>query len=118
MWFASNMQLNTHSSNFESFQRSKKMSCPDCLRGTKNTSETVTGKFYNIHGLRVYVAEPPDCDPDAIIIILPDGMGVNLPNNFILSDHYAKMGGYKVYLPDFHDGESGPTSAYISTRFI
>lgn len=67
-----------------------------------------------LHGLDVYIAEPPaDIKPKGVVVIIPDGnitsplrlftnnanifyctaFGVELPNNRILADAYAKEGG-------------------------
>lgn len=64
-----------------------------------------------LHGLDVYVASPaPDPTGNSairgIIIIIPDAFGWEFVNNRILADHYAQKGRYKVYLPDFMNGEN------------
>jgi hypothetical protein len=37
-------------------------------------------------------------------VIITDAYGWDFVNNRILSDHYAKKGGFLVYCPDFMDG--------------
>jgi dienelactone hydrolase len=80
------------------------MSCPDCFRGGVSTSHP-TGIETTIHGLPTYVAQPDDgVTPKGIIVIITDAFGWNFVNNRVLSDHYAKRGGFLVYCPDFMNG--------------
>ncbi|KAE8440905.1 hypothetical protein EG329_006326 [Mollisiaceae sp. DMI_Dod_QoI] len=82
------------------------MSCPDCFRGGVTTTHP-TGTETTIHGLRTYVAQPKDgITPKGIIVIITDAFGWEFPNNRVLSDHYAKKGGFLVYCPDFMNGNS------------
>ena len=62
-----------------------------------------------MYGRRTYIAEPPGGkEPLGIIVIIPDAFGQPFVNNKILADHYASLGQYLVYLPDFMDGEFPP----------
>ena len=80
------------------------MSCPDCFSGHIHAG-TPTGRVTKLHGLDVYVAEPPASAPaKGIVIIIPDAFGWEFVNNRILADHYAERGGYMVYLPEFMNG--------------
>jgi dienelactone hydrolase len=82
------------------------MSCPDCFSGHVHSGEP-QGEVTKLHGLDVYVASPaPDATIRGIIIIIPDAFGWEFVNNRILADHYAQKGRYKVYLPDFMNGEN------------
>jgi len=86
------------------------MACPDCFRGGITTSHP-TGTEITTHGLSTYVAEPEDgATPKGIIVIIPDAYGWKFPNNRVLADHYAKVGGFLVYLPDFMNGTSTRTT--------
>lgn len=81
------------------------MSCPQCFSGHINPG-TPLGRIENIYGRRTYIAEPPDGkQPKGIIVIIPDAFGQEFVNNQILADHYASLGQYLVYLPDFMDGK-------------
>lgn len=85
------------------------MSCPDCFSGSINNNETPTGTIKTVHGREIYIAEPPNgTQAKGIIIIVPDAFGLPFVNNRILADHYARKGGFKVYLPDFMDGTAAP----------
>jgi hypothetical protein len=78
--------------------------CPDCFSGSVHVGNP-TGEVTTIHGLPTYVAQP-EGTPKGIIVIIPDGFGWAFVNNRVLSDHYAKRGGFLVYLPDFMNGTS------------
>lgn len=81
------------------------MSCPDCFNGSVHDGEA-RGKITQVYGLDCYVSEPLRRRPTrGIIVILPDCWGWASNNNRLLADRYAEKGGYKVYLPDFMNGE-------------
>lgn len=89
------------------------MSCPDCFRGGVSTSHP-TGIETTIHGLPTYVAQPEDgVTPKGIIVIVTDAFGWDFVNNRVLSDHYAKKGGFLVYCPDFMNGSSSQLQFYL-----
>lgn len=80
------------------------MSCPDCFRGGVSESQP-TGTIKTIHGIQTYVAQPADgVTPKGIIVYITDAFGWDFVNNRILSDKYAKEGGFLVYCPDFMNG--------------
>ena len=82
------------------------MSCPQCLSGHKHEGEPL-GHEGKVHGLDCYVTESADgTEPKGIIVIVPDAFGWKFNNNRILADHYATKGPFRVYLPDFMDGQS------------
>ncbi|TVY33575.1 Protein AIM2, partial [Lachnellula cervina] len=82
------------------------MSCPACFRGGVSESHP-TGTETIIHGLPTYVAQPADgVTPKGIIVYITDGFGWDFVNNRVLADHYAKRGGFLVYIPDFMNGNS------------
>lgn len=82
------------------------MSCPDCFNGHAHEG-TPLGKVTKLHGLDTYVAEPPDGrEVKGIVVIIPDAFGWEFINNKLLADHYASKGSYRVYLPDFMNGQS------------
>ncbi|KAL3473574.1 dienelactone hydrolase family protein [Aspergillus californicus] len=95
------------------------MSCPDCFSGHINP-DTPKGHVTTLHGLETYVSEPsiPENEIKGIVIIVPDAFGWEFVNNRILADHYAEMGGFKVYLPDFMHGTAAPVWMINTLRTI
>lgn len=86
------------------------MSCPACFTGAVHHNEKPTGKQATVHGLPTYIAEPPNgAAPKGIIVITPDAFGLPFINNQILADNHASKGQFRVYLPDFMDGQPAPT---------
>ena len=80
------------------------MSCPQCAVGTLHTG-TPEGHIETIHGLPTYIADPPAGQKSkGLIVFLPDAFGLELVNNRLLADKYAKKTGARVYLPDFMNG--------------
>lgn len=87
------------------------MACPDCFRGGVSDLQP-TGTVTTLHGLPTYVAQPEDgVTPKGIVVILTDAFGWDFVNNRVLSDIYAKKGGFIVYCPDFMDGMNGTVPA-------
>lgn len=92
------------------------MSCPDCFRGHNHDGQP-RGEAAVVHGLNTYVTEPST--PEAvrgIIVVIPDAFGWEFANARLLADRYADQGPYKVYLPDFMDGNAAPTWMLDSTK--
>ncbi|KAK5047826.1 hypothetical protein LTR84_006491 [Exophiala bonariae] len=80
-----------------------------CFSGHINPG-TPLGRIEDVYGRSTYIANPPDGKaPKGIIVIIPDAFGQEFVNNQILADHYASMGQYRVYLPDFMDGAKKQT---------
>lgn len=81
------------------------MSCPDCFTGHVHEG-TPRGIVMKVQGLDTYVTNPTDGRPvKAIIVIIPDAYGWEFVNNRLLADHYAEKGDYRVYLPEFMNGQ-------------
>ncbi|KAK6507271.1 hypothetical protein TWF481_005719 [Arthrobotrys musiformis] len=75
-----------------------------CMRGSIHTGET-TGTETVIHNLKTYVAIPESpSDIKGTIVIIPDVFGWDFVNVRLLADSYAKRGGFRVLIPDFHFG--------------
>jgi dienelactone hydrolase len=75
------------------------------------------GTETTIHGLPTYVAQPDEgVTPKAIIVFLTDAFGWKFPNNRVLCDHYAKIGGFLVYCPDFMFGTFKPTDRCLFNK--
>ncbi|KZT52816.1 hypothetical protein CALCODRAFT_511811 [Calocera cornea HHB12733] len=68
-----------------------------------------TGVVEKIGGLDVYVAKPEDGSQSKTILFITDVFGFAVPNARLLADDYARAGFY-VYVPDFHQGDSFPSS--------
>ena len=84
------------------------MSCPACFRGTIHTG-TPTGTTTTLHNLKTYTALPPSPSPSSsTIILLTDAFGFNLPNAFLLADHYATSTGFRVLVPSWIPGGGVP----------
>ena len=89
------------------------MSCPDCFRGHIHSGKP-RGEIIKINGLETYVAKPTaDRPAKGVIVIIPDAFGLAFINNQLLADHYAEKGGYRVYLPEFMDGNSLHKIAFV-----
>lgn len=84
------------------------MSCSGCFAGHIKTSDP-RGHAKTIHGRLTYVSQPNDpTSIKGIVVIVPDAFGWEFVNNRQLADHYASMGNFKVYLPDFMDNSAAP----------
>ena len=86
------------------------MSCPECFIGSIHEG-TPKGRETTLHGRDVYVAEPMDGDTQSIkgiIVILSDAFGWTFVNTRVLADEIARKGQFRVYLPDFLDGNVAP----------
>ncbi|KAF3915024.1 hypothetical protein ABW21_db0200713 [Orbilia brochopaga] len=76
-----------------------------CMRGSMH-SGTPTGTEQVIHGLQTYVAQPVDGDlKNGTVVIVPDGFGWTFINLRLIADSYARRGGFRVLMPDFHFGK-------------
>jgi dienelactone hydrolase len=85
------------------------MSCPACFQGKERTDAEPTGTVSKVYGRDTYTAEPPSgAQPKGIVVIIPDAFGWEFKNNRLLADEYARQGQFRVYLPDFMDGEYDP----------
>lgn len=80
------------------------MSCPDCFRGSVHTHAEPKGKIETVHGIKTYIANGGDGDSSepskSAILYLPDAFSLQLVNNLILADEYAKQTGCRVLIPD------------------
>ncbi|KAL4946649.1 hypothetical protein BDV06DRAFT_218117 [Aspergillus oleicola] len=95
------------------------MSCPDCFTGHIH-SGTPKGHVTTLHGLETYVSEPdvPANEVKGIVVIIPDAFGWEFVNNRLLADHYADLGGFRVYLPDFMKGTAAPVWTIDTIRAV
>jgi len=81
------------------------------LSGSESSSsvarahETILGKIEVINGVETYVAIPEgDYAKEKAILFLPDAFGLQLKNNQLLVDDFARNG-FATYLPDFFNGD-------------
>lgn len=75
------------------------------VTGSIHTGEA-TGTEEVVHGLNTYIARPESSVINGTIVIIPDVFGWDFVNIRLLADSYAKRGGFKVLLPDFHFGDA------------
>jgi len=90
--------------------------CKDCISGVRyeGTSE---GTYEEINGIKTYVATPKvDYPKDKAVIYLPDVFGLELPNNLLLVDDFARNG-FKVVAPDLFEGDPVPPDALSTGTF-
>ncbi|KAI0305247.1 alpha/beta-hydrolase [Multifurca ochricompacta] len=84
--------------------------CENCIRGVRHEG-TAEGKYEEINGIKTYVATPQgDYPKDKAILYLTDVFGLELPNNPLLADDFARNG-FKVYAPDLFEGDPVPPNA-------
>jgi len=78
--------------------------CKDCISGVRHEG-TPEGTYEEIKGIKTYVATPKtDYPKDKAILYLTDVFGIELPNNRLLADDFARNG-FKVYVPDLFEGD-------------
>ncbi|KAF2181988.1 hypothetical protein K469DRAFT_729116 [Zopfia rhizophila CBS 207.26] len=76
-----------------------------CCAAGEIRQGTPTGRVTEIHGLKWYVASPPEgVSPKGVIVIIPD--------------NYAKKGEFLAYLPEFMDTTPHPLELIISSHAI
>lgn len=93
------------------------MSCPECFRGGITRTHPI-GTEAVVNGVPTYIAQPAEgITPKGLIVIVTDAFGWNFPNNRVLSDHYARNGGYLVYCPDFMSGKCHVNSIQVSDMY-
>ncbi|KAI0064876.1 alpha/beta-hydrolase [Artomyces pyxidatus] len=81
--------------------------CEHCIRGVRHEG-TAEGTLETINGIPTYVVKPSgDYPKDKAILYLTDIFGLELPNNKLLADDFARNG-FQVYAPDFFEGDPAP----------
>ncbi|KAF8836962.1 alpha beta-hydrolase [Paxillus ammoniavirescens] len=92
------------------------MSCSSCVAGTEYKG-TPQGVIETIGGVTCYVTTPKiDYDKDKVLLLLTDMFGINLSNNKLLVDDFAKCG-YKTVAPDYLNGDAAPPYAMNNPAF-
>ncbi|KAI0046931.1 alpha/beta-hydrolase [Auriscalpium vulgare] len=85
--------------------------CADCFKGVRHEG-TPEGKWETIAGVETYVGTPEvDYPKDKVVLFLSDGFGITLLNNQLLVDDFARNG-FKVYAPDFFNGDPAPENLF------
>jgi len=80
-----------------------------CITGVKHDGES-TGEIKEVGGVKGYVAVPSK--PSTVgICFMPDAFGLELINNKLLADDFARAG-YITVIPDIFRGDPVPASAF------
>ncbi|KAF3919557.1 hypothetical protein ABW20_dc0102424 [Dactylellina cionopaga] len=77
--------------------------CEQCISGSIHKG-LPQGTEEVVHGLNTYVIGNRT-SPRGIIVLYSDVFGLELPNNKLIADSYAKSGEWLVYMPDFFKGD-------------
>ncbi|KZV61921.1 alpha/beta-hydrolase [Peniophora sp. CONT] len=81
--------------------------CKDCVEGVRHEG-TLEGNIEEIGGIKTYVVKPKkDYAADKAVIYLGDIFGIELPNNCLLADSYARNG-FQTYAPDLFADDAAP----------
>ncbi|KAH9174740.1 alpha/beta-hydrolase [Lactarius sanguifluus] len=84
--------------------------CKHCTSGVRHEG-TAEGIYEEINGIKTYVATPKtDYPKDKAILFLTDAFGLELDNNPLLIDDFARNG-FKVYAPDLFEGDPADQKA-------
>ncbi|KAF8271806.1 alpha/beta-hydrolase [Lactarius quietus] len=85
--------------------------CKNCTSGVRHEG-TPEGTWEVINGIKTYVATPKtDYPKDKVILYLTDVFGLELNNNRLVIDDFARNG-FKVYAPDLFDGSPVNETAF------
>jgi len=72
------------------------------------TPGTPKGNEQQIAGVNAYVSLPTSgITPRASLLVIADIAGWEFPNSRLICDEYAEKG-FKVYMPDFFNGDALP----------
>jgi len=83
--------------------------CEHCVQGVRHEG-TPEGNYEEFNGIKTYVAKPKtDFPKDKAVLFLTDVFGLELPNNPLLVDDFARNG-FQVYAPDLFEGDPVPGS--------
>ncbi|KAH8998159.1 chlorocatechol-degradation protein [Lactarius akahatsu] len=85
--------------------------CKNCTSGVRHEG-TPEGTYEKINGIKTYVATPKtDYPKDKAILYLTDVFGLELNNNRLVIDDFARNG-FKVYAPDLFEGDAVNETAF------
>ncbi|KAG6374765.1 dienelactone hydrolase [Boletus reticuloceps] len=87
-----------------------------CYSGVRHEGNP-EGKFDTIGGVKCYLATPiVDYSKEKIVLFLPDAFGIELVNNQLLCDDFAKNG-FRVVGVDLFNGDPAPLDAMETGTF-
>ncbi|KIJ55481.1 hypothetical protein M422DRAFT_24055 [Sphaerobolus stellatus SS14] len=91
--------------------------CEHCIQGVTHDG-TPIGKVEKIGGVDTYVVKPTQNEypTDKAVLFLTDVFGLDLVNNKLLADDFARNG-FQVYAPDYLNGDPIPTDAFSTPGF-
>lgn len=86
--------------------------CADCVKGFIHEG-VPQGKVEAIAGIPTYIAIPEEevYPKDTVVLFLSDVFGIELVNNKLLADDFARNG-WKVVIPDLYNGDPIPKDAF------
>ncbi|VDB90476.1 unnamed protein product [Peniophora sp. CBMAI 1063] len=81
--------------------------CKNCVEGVRHEG-TLEGSIEELGGIKTYVAKPQKgYAKEKAVIYLGDIFGIELPNNCLLADSYARNG-FQTYAPDLFADDAAP----------
>jgi dienelactone hydrolase len=80
------------------------MACSQCFTGAVHTDAEPQGRLEELYGYKTYITGDTDQRSKSTILYLPDFFSLQLVNNKLLADRYAKETGCKVLIPDIVPG--------------
>ncbi|KXN86725.1 Protein AIM2 [Leucoagaricus sp. SymC.cos] len=90
--------------------------CKDCVTGVRHEG-TPEGKIETVNGVKVYIATPKvDYPKDKALLFLTDVFGLDLINNQLLADDFARNGFYTI-IPDYLNGDPLAPDAFSKPDF-
>ncbi|KAI0320497.1 Alpha/Beta hydrolase protein [Amylostereum chailletii] len=89
--------------------------CEHCTQGVRHEG-TPEGTYETIGDIKTYVAKPTaDFPKNKAVLFLTDVFGLELPNNLLLIDDFAKNG-FQVYAPDLFEGDPAPAEMMVAGK--
>ncbi|KAI0314053.1 Alpha/Beta hydrolase protein [Amylostereum chailletii] len=90
--------------------------CEHCAQGVRHEG-TPEGTYETLGGIKTYVAKPTtDYPKNKAILYLADAFGLELANNLLLIDDFARNG-FQVYAPDLFEGDPVPIAQMEAGTF-
>jgi len=90
--------------------------CEHCVQGVRHEGEP-EGQIEMIGGVKCYVGTPTvDYSKDKVVLFLTDAFGIELINNQLLVDDFARNG-FKVVAPDIFNGDAVPPEVMDAGKF-
>ncbi|KAJ7443819.1 dienelactone hydrolase endo-1,3,1,4-beta-D-glucanase [Mycena latifolia] len=90
--------------------------CDNCFKAVTHEG-TPEGKREKIGGVDCYIATPTvDYPKDRVVLFLTDVFGLELDNNLLLADDFARNG-FKTIVPDIFNGDAVNPIAHAAGKF-